>query len=91
MGLHLELSAVQVGLVGVGSTVCALLGLRVYSTVVCRSQHTWLLVPVPRKSMLTPLTLLAAECRYITSQLLHVETAIARAQHYDVIDGVIID
>ena len=34
--------------------------------------------------MITPLS-----CRSMTSELLHVETEIAQAQHYDVIDGVI--
>ena len=35
--------------------------------------------------MITPLS-----CRSMTSELPHVETEIAQAQHYDVIDGVII-
>ena len=35
--------------------------------------------------MLTPLS-----CQCMTSELLHVETEIALAQHYDVIDRVII-
>ena len=37
------------------------------------------------KEMLTPLS-----CRSMILELLHVETKVAQAQHYDVIDGVII-